>query len=275
VTRTRIDTADRHRRSRRLTRPVPRPATRATSIARGPSAAAAAAAIERRAESGAFAIRRFVHENGLSIAFLSLFFLALVFGQGLAGHHAYNDEQRRHGQPEVTYAQYLLSASFIEATAENWESEFLEMMLFTILTAILFQKGSAESKPLDEPDEDLEAAARRRDAPWPVRRGGLARALYARSLSLIFLVLLVATFFLHAASGARRETQENLAHGNLEQVGALEFIGTSKFWFQSFQNWQSEFLGISSMVVFSIWLRQRGSAESKKVGDPHSKTGKS
>jgi len=238
-------------------------------------AADAAAAVRRRAASGATAIRRFFHDNGLSVAFLTLFLLALVFGQGLAGHHVYNDEQRQHGQPEVTYAQYLTSADFIEAMAENWESEFLEMLLFTILTAILVQKGSAESKEPDEPEEDLEAAARRPDAPWPVKRGGLIRALYARSLSLVFLVLLVATFFVHAASGARRENEENLAHGDTGRVGALEFIGTSKFWFQSFQNWQSEFLGISSMVLFSIWLRQRGSAESKRVGDPHSKTGKS
>jgi len=234
-----------------------------------------AAAASRGLERSATGVRRLMRENGLSIAFLALFSVALFVGQGLAGRNAYNAEQREHGQREVGYAEYLTTSSFIEATAENWESEFLEMMLFTTLTALLFQKGSAESKRFEEPPEDLDAAARRKDAPWPVRRGGWVRRAYAYSLSLAFLALLVGAFIVHAASGARKENEENREHGNPERVTALEFVSTSQFWFQSFQNWESEFMGLSSMILLSIWLRHRDSSESKKVGDPHTKTGKS
>ena len=234
-----------------------------------------AAAVSRGLERSKTGIRRLLRENGLSLAFLSLFLLALFAGQGITGRNAYNEEQREHGQPTVGYAEYLTTPNFIEAMAENWESEFLEMMLFTTLTALLFQKGSAESKKFGEPLEDLDAAARRRDAPWPVRRGGWICRVYAYSLSLAFLLLFLGIFFVHAAAGARKENQENQEHGNPERVTTLGFISTSQFWFQSFQNWESEFMGLSSMIVLSIWLRHRDSAESKKVGDPHSKTGKS
>ena len=113
---------------------------------------------------------------------------------------------------------------------ENWESEFLEMLLFATLTAILFQKGSAESKKLDGEPEDEEASARRKDAPWPVRKGGWIREIYAYSLSLTFLALLVLTFILHAVSGARRENEENRMQGKPERVTTIEFLSSSKFW---------------------------------------------
>ncbi|HEV8202554.1 MAG TPA: DUF6766 family protein [Candidatus Polarisedimenticolia bacterium] len=234
-----------------------------------------AAAVSRGLERSTTGIRRLLRDNGLSLAFLGMFLLALFAGQGLAGRNAYNEEQREHGQPEVGYGAFLKTPDFIEALSENWESEFLEMMLFTTFTALLVQKGSAESKDPREPPEDLEAAARRKDAPWPVRRGGWICRIYAYSLSLAFLVLFLGIFFVHAASGAGKQNEENRQHGNPERVTTLEFLSTSQFWFQSFQNWQSEFMGLTSMIVLSIWLRHRDSAESKKVGDPHSKTGKS
>ena len=221
-------------------------------------------------------MHRLLRENGLSIVWLGLFFLTLIFGQTVAGHREYNSEQKEHGRPEATYAEYIQSAHFVEATMENWESEFLQMFLFVVLTAFLYQKGSAESKKLDgeEVDRDPRRSKNKRDAPWPVRKGGLVLKLYENSLSLAFLVLFLAAFFLHAAGGAREYNQDQAEHGSAERVTTLQYMATSRFWFESLQNWQSEFLAVGLMVVLSIWLRQKGSPESKPVDAPHSQTGK-
>jgi hypothetical protein len=200
-----------------------------------------------------------------------------MFGQSVFGHLEYNNEQQEHGKPEVSYAEYLYTSHFAEATMENWESEFLQMFLFVALTACLYQKGSAESKKLDEEepvDRDPRLSKNKKDAPWPVRKGGFILTLYEYSLSLAFLLLFLICFFLHAAGGARAYNQDQLEHGNTEQVSMLGYMGTSRFWFESLQNWQSEFLAIGAMVVLSIFLRQRGSPESKPVDSPHSETGK-
>ena len=160
---------------------------------------------------------------------------------------------------------------------ENWESEFLQMFLFVVLTAVLYQRGSAESKKLhrsDPVERDPRRYKNKRMAPWPVRRGGIALKLYENSLSLTLLAVFLTCFALHAASGARRYNEEQAHHGRPERVTTLRYLGTSRFWFESFQNWQSEFLAVGAMVVLSIWLRQRGSPESKPVDAPHSKTGK-
>ena len=222
-------------------------------------------------------MRRLLRENGLSIVWLGLFFLTLIFGQSVVGQREYNSDQKEHGRPEVSYAEYVVSAHFVEATMENWESEFLQMFLFVVLTVFLYQKGSAESKKLDE-EEDVDRDPRRsknkKDAPWPVRRGGLALKLYENSLSLAFLLLFLVSFFLHAAGGAREYNQDQSEHGSAERVTTLGYMTTSRFWFESLQNWQSEFLSVGLMVVLTIWLRQKGSPESKPVDAPHSQTGK-
>jgi hypothetical protein len=222
-------------------------------------------------------MRRVLRENGLAIVWLGLFFFTLIFGQSFTGHREYNSEQKEHGRAEVGYAEYLGSGHFLEATMENWESEFLQMFLFVALTAFLYQKGSAESKKLDEEEEvdrDPRQSKHKKDAPWPVRKGGLALSLYSYSLSLAFLLLFLAAFFLHAAGGAREYNQSQADHGSAERVTTLGYMATSRFWFESLQNWQSEFLAVGLMVVFSIWLRQKGSPESKPVDAPHSQTGK-
>jgi len=214
-------------------------------------------------------MRRLFRENGLSIVLVSAF-MAFWIGQSIAGHREYNDEERQHGRPEVAYRAYLGSSHFWEATTENWEIFF-----YVVLTAFLFQKGSAESKKLDEPepvDRDPRASRDRADAPWPVRRGGLALTLYEHSLSLAFLLLFLIAIALHAVSGASDYNQEQAEHGQ-PQVSPLQYTATSRFWFESFQNWQSEFLSIALVVVLSIFLRQRGSPESKPVDSPHSETG--
>jgi hypothetical protein len=222
-------------------------------------------------------MKRILRENGLSIVWFGLFFSTFIMGQIVSGRLEYNNENREHGQPEVGYAEYLSTSHFVEATMENWESEFLQMFLFVALTAFLYQKGSAESKKLDEEepvDRDPRKSKNKEDAPWPVRKGGMVLKLYEHSLSLAFLLLFIICFFLHAAGGAREYNQDQIEHGGAEHVSTLQYIRTSRFWFESFQNWQSEFLAVGSMVVLSIWLRQRGSPESKPVDAPHSQTGK-
>ena len=221
-------------------------------------------------------MRRILRENGLSIVWLGLFFLTFIFGQTLAGQREYNADQREHGQAVVSYAEYLGTAHFVEATMENWESEFLQMFLFVALTACLYQKGSAESKKLDEEeavDRDPRRAHNKRDAPWPVRQGGFVLKLYEYSLSLAFLLLFLVCLCLHAAGGARAYNEEQAEHGRGERVTTLQYMTTSRFWFESFQNWQSEFLAVGAMVVLSIFLRQRGSPESKPVDPPHREHG--
>jgi hypothetical protein len=219
-------------------------------------------------------MRRLFRENGLSIVLVSAF-VAFWIGQSVAGYREYNDEQVQHGQPESEYRTYLTSAHFWEATTENWESEFFQIFWYVFLTAFLFQKGSAESKKLDElepVDRDPRDGGARPDAPWPVRRGGVVLKLYEHSLSLAFLLLFLIAIALHAVSGASDYNEAQATHGQ-PPVSALQYVGTSRFWFESFQNWQSEFLSIALVVLLSIFLRQRGSPESKPVDSPHSETG--
>ncbi|HEX8369310.1 MAG TPA: DUF6766 family protein [Pyrinomonadaceae bacterium] len=222
-------------------------------------------------------MKRILRENGLSIVWLGLFFVALIAGQTVSGYLQYNEEQRDHRQAEVSYFEYLTTPHFVEATMENWESEFLQMFLFITLTSFLYQKGSAESKKLDEEeavDREPRQSKDKKDAPFPVRKGGVILKLYEYSLSLAFLILFIICFFLHAAGGAREYNQEQLEHGSAGLVSTLQYLAGSRFWFESFQNWQSEFLAVGLMVVLSIWLRQKGSPESKPVDAPHSQTGK-
>ena len=220
-------------------------------------------------------MRKILRENGLSIVLGLAFFLFLV-AQAFTGMYEYNEDQQEHGQPAVNFADYLASSHFLEATMENWESEFLQMFAFVVLTACLFQKGSAESKDPDEEepvDRHPRKSRTKKNAPWPVRKGGFVLTLYEYSLSLAFLLLFLLSFTLHAVGGAEEYNQEQREHGSSEVVSTLGYMGTSRFWFESFQNWQSEFLAVGAMVVLSIFLRQRGSPESKPVDSPHSETG--
>jgi hypothetical protein len=222
-------------------------------------------------------MRRFWKDNSLSIVWLGLFFITFMIGQTATGYLEYNEGQRQHMLAESTLGEYLRSPHFIEATMENWESEFLQMFLFVALTAFLYQRGSAESKKFEkeEVDRDPRLSKHKTNAPWPVRKGGIVLSIYENSLSLAFFLLFLICFFLHAASGARLYNEDQAEHGGDSIVSMWEYLGTSRFWFESLQNWQSEFLAVGTMVVLSIWLRQRGSPESKPVDAPHSETGKS
>lgn len=219
-------------------------------------------------------MRQFLRNNSLSLVLFGLFLLILA-GQSLAGQITYNQDQAEHDQPPVSYGEYLTSGHFLESVMENWESEFLQMMAFVVLTVFLYQQGSAESKSPDQPeavDRDPNQRPVAPDAPWPVRRGGWILKLYEYSLSLAFLILFLLSFALHAVGGARDYSEEQLLHGG-QAVTPLAYLATSRFWFESLENWQSEFLAIGLMVVFTIFLRQKGSPESKPVDTPHDQTG--
>ena len=218
-------------------------------------------------------MRRFWKNNGLSIVLLSMFALSLV-GQAMAGVREHNQEQLEHGAPTATLVQYLASPTFLEATMENWESEFLQMAVYVMFTVFLFQRGSAESKdPEGEEEVDRAPDPKRADAPGPVRTGGIALALYRHSLSLTFFTLFIVSLALHAVGGAGDYNDEQRQHGSAERISAFGYLATSRFWFESLQNWQSEFLSIAAMVLLTIWLREHGSPESKPVDAPHSQTG--
>src|SRR5687767_7773657 len=166
-------------------------------------------------------MRRFLRENGLSLVWLGLFFLSFIIGQVVTGRLEYNNEQREHGGSEVGYVEYVRTPHFVEATMENWESEFLQMFLFVALTAFLYQKGSAESKKLGEKepvDRDPRHSKNKKNAPWPVRKGGFILKLYEYSLSLVLFILFLGCFFLHAASGAREYNEDQANHGSVERV---------------------------------------------------------
>ena len=219
-------------------------------------------------------MRRIWKENGLAIVLFTLFSVFLV-AQSATGWKTYNNDRLEHGEPTTNYPAYLTTGHFVEATFENWESEFLQMAAYILLTIWLFQKGSSESKP-PEGDPEIDADPRNETAgegvPGPVVIGGRRLRLYENSLSIAFTLLFLLSILLHALGGAREYSAQQVAHGG-SPVGVGAFVTTSAFWFQSFQNWQSEFLAVGLLVVLSIFLRQRGSPESKPVAAPHDQTG--
>ena len=219
-------------------------------------------------------MHRFLRDNGLSIALFSLFLLSFV-GQALTGWRAQAEELRVHGLPAIGLLDYLTTGHFVSATFENWESEFLQMSVYVLLTVVLVQKGSSESKKPDEENPEDEVPETRRgdrDAPWPVHRGGLLLRLYSHSLSIALVTLFALSFWLHVAGSTRRSNEEALRHRQPTKTMS-ETLVDPEFWYESFQNWQSEFLSMGVLVVLGIYLRERGSPESKPVAAPHAKTG--
>jgi hypothetical protein len=218
-------------------------------------------------------MKRLFRDNGLSIVLIGLFLVFLV-AHTLTGFAHTNEELQEHQRPELTMGEYLVSGEYVESVAENWESEFLQMFMYVVLSVFLYQKGSAESKDPDGAEEvDRKPDPSRPDAPAPVRQGGWVGTLYGYSLSLAFLGLFLLSWGMHAVGGLDAVNEEALVHGQPPQTLG-QYMSSSTFWYESFQNWQSEFLAIGSMVILSIWLRQRGSPESKPVDAAHSETGK-
>ena len=219
-------------------------------------------------------MRRWAKEHGLLVANLACFLVFFV-GMVLSGAASYSEDQQAHGEPPVSVLQFLGTGAFVEATFENWESEFLQMAMYVVLTVFLFQKGSSESKPLGKKapqDEDPQQAAVSKATPWPVRRGGAVLKLYENSLSILLFALFLGSFALHAAGGVDEYNQDQQSHGQ-PAITLLQYLGSSRFWFESFQNWQSEFLAVGVLVGASVYLRQKGSPESKPVAEPHYETG--
>lgn len=219
-------------------------------------------------------LERFMFENALTIVSLA-FFVVSMLGLVMAGHSAYNQDQRQHGEAALTVVGYLTSGHFMEAIGENWESAFLQMGVFVLLTRFLYQRGSSESKRIEEAeavDQDPREARNDANAPWPVRRGGMWLTLYKNSLSGVLLLMFALSFWLHAAGGAAKYNENQRAHGG-DTVSTAAFIGTSEFWFESFQNWQSEFFSVGVLALLTIWFRQKGSPQSKPVAAPMEDTG--
>jgi hypothetical protein len=208
-------------------------------------------------------VRKLFQRNGLTIVMLGLF---VVFwaGQSVAGWLETSDERERHGGAPLAWSDYVTSGEFLESTAENWESEFFQMAAFVLLSAFLFQRGSAESK---DPKK-----SQANDRPDVAHRGGLAMSFYSHSLSIALIALFLMSFTLHAIGGRVAYNHDAEAHGR-PTLSLAGFLASPTFWFQSLQNWQSEFLSVGALVVLSIFLRERGSAQSKPVEAPNDETG--
>lgn len=215
---------------------------------------------------------RALRDNALSLVFLALFVLALA-GQALAGYFRENEERAQHSQAAVDFFGFVTSSEFLVDVAENWQSEFLQFFLFIAATIWFVQRGSPESKkpgdegPGDDEDQFVGKYARP-DSPQWARAGGWRTAVYGNSLLLVMGAIFVLSWFAQSLSGVVVANEENATHGQA-LITWGDYIVSPDFWDRTLQNWQSEFLAVGAMVAFSIYLRQRGSAESKPVGVPH------
>ncbi len=221
-------------------------------------------------------MRRFLKHNGLSLFFLALFLTALVL-QAIFGHADFNEDQDRHGNPHISLGRYVVSSQFGTAVLENWQSEYLQFTLFILLTVWLLQRGSPESKELDkagrESDED-QAVGRhaRADSPGWAKVDGVRRAVYENSLLIVMAAIWIGSWVAQSITGVVEYNTEQLDHHELP-VSWAQYLGKPDFWEKTLQNWQSEFLAVGSMAILAVYLRQRGSPESKPVGAPHDATG--
>jgi len=221
-------------------------------------------------------VKRFLRENSLSIFFGTIFLLALL-GQALTGHAEFNNQQLSNGLPEVSLARYVTSSDFATDVTENWQSEYLQFLLYILATVWFLQKGSPESKELDkagtESDKDqLVGRYARPDSPPWAAADGLRRTVYSWSLGLVMCAIFFASWFAQSLAGQSSYNQQQMAELE-DPVAWGDYVVSADFWSRTLQNWQSEFLAVGSMAVFSIYLRQRGSPESKPVGAPHESTG--
>ena len=214
----------------------------------------------------------FFYRNGLTIVFLFLFAITLC-AQALTGWKQHNQDLKEDHAAEISMTTYLKSGHFISATFENFESEFLQMALYVVMTISLRQIGSAESKKLDEAEEVDRGPKVAADAPWPVKKGGWILKVYSNSLAICFGLLFFFSWGMHLYGSWQNHNVEQLAK-HLEKDTVTSYLGQPEFWFETFQNWQSEFLSVASIVFFTIYLRQKGSPESKPVDAPHLETGK-
>jgi hypothetical protein len=221
-------------------------------------------------------IRGLLRLHGLSVFFLVLFVLAVI-GQSIAGYFEYNDHQQQHGEATFSYLRYLRSSDFGADMLENWQSEWLQFWVFALATVWLVQKGSAESKKpedigLESDEKQLVGGYAPENAPrWAKMRGWRLR-LYENSFIILMGLIFLGSWLGQSFTGWTAFNDEQRSH-DAETLAWLEYLGSANFWERSLQNWQSEFLAVGTMVVFTIYLRQRGSPESKPVGAPHTEGG--
>jgi len=221
-------------------------------------------------------MRRFVRECSLSLFFGVIFIGALV-GQAVAGWHQFNSDQLAEGLGQISLGRYLASADFAVDVTENWQSEYLQFLLFIVGTVWLLQRGSPESKELDkaglESDEDQKVGRfADDDSPAAARRGGWVTTLYSNSLGIVMGLIFVGSWGAQSFAGQVAFNEERLAQLQAP-VSWAGYVTSAEFWNRTLQNWQSELLAVGSMAVLSIYLRQRGSPESKPVGQAHDSTG--
>lgn len=219
---------------------------------------------------------RALRDNGLSLFFGVLFVLSAI-AQSVVGHSVFNDEQLAHGDEPVSYSRYLVTSHFGETLLENWQSEWLQFILFALATVWLLQRGSAESKELG--DEGLQSDAKQRvggyapeDGPAWAKLRDLRLAVYGNSFIIVLAIAFLGSWLAQSTTAWSQFNDEQRQHDE-ETVSWLDYLGQPDFWEKTLQNWQSEFLALGVMTVFTVYLRQRGSAESKPVGAPHSETG--
>jgi len=221
-------------------------------------------------------MRTFLRENSLTIVFALLFVGALV-GQAFAGWAEHNNQQLASGLDPLSLGQYVTSATFAVDVTENWQSEYLQFLFYIFATVWLVQRGSPESKELGkegiESDKDqLIGKYARPDSPAWARVGGWRTTLFSRSLGLTMGAIFVASWLVQSVAGWAAFNEEQLKQ-LLDPLPWLGYLTSADFWSRSLQNWQSEFLAVGSMAVLSIYLRQRGSPESKPTGSAHGDTG--
>lgn len=211
--------------------------------------------------------------NGLALVAFGAFGLFAVL-QSVFGWQVRNEELALAGQAADTYWHYLSTGHFGEAIFENWESEFLQMGSYVLLTAYLVQRGSPDSKPLDGKDRAEDDPAKATAAsPRLSRTRGLLHLVYRNSLSLVLFAFFALSMVGHLLSGTAGYNEEQALENGAPPITAWQFLGRPEFWYQSMQNWQSEFLAVGCLVVLGIVLRQHGSPESKPVTVPHDHTG--
>jgi hypothetical protein len=216
--------------------------------------------------------------NGLSIAFGLLFLFSLA-GQALSGVAFFNEEQVASGLEEISFWQYVTSSSFAVDVSENWQSEYLQFLLFIVLTVWLVQKGSPEGKEIEKrgiqsDDEEFVGQFAKQESPKWAKAGGFRTLLFSNSLGLVMGGVFVLSWLVQSVTGFSAHAEQQLA--NLQDPGTWqEYLVSPEFWNRTLQNWQSEFLAVWSMVILSVYLRQRSSPESKPVGEAHDATGAS
>jgi hypothetical protein len=220
-------------------------------------------------------MRRFLRDNGLSLGFGAIFLASLV-GQAISGQAQVNHDQLLHQGDPIGLWGYVSSAMFWADVMENWQSEYLQFTLYIFATIYLVQKGSTESKPLHQAGRESDArqklgAHTEPDSPKWARAGGLRTAVYSNSLLIVMTGIWIASWLAQSISGRIGYNAEQLDH-HADPVSWPVYVTTSDFWNRTLQNWQSEFLAVGSMVILSVYLRQRGSPESKPVGAPHAET---